>query len=395
MSVIQTQASLYIHIPFCSNFCDYCDFYSIQANPSLTTTYINALIADIKHQIEFFSVKKIPTVYIGGGTPSVLGEKISLLFDALKRLPCFSPVEFTIEVNPESLTEEFLKACLTGGVNRLSVGVQTFHEPSRIAVNRIHWNTDLPVTRIEDKLALASRYFPDAVSVDLITGLPFHDEKIIIKDINKVLEFNPAHISLYSLSVENGTLLEEKLKAKTVTLPDSDKADSFWLTGRDTLLKAGFEHYEVSNFALPGKRCLHNMSYWQMDGWLAIGPSASGTIINEETACIKRFTFAPDINAYIKTPSVLNANREEPDRFAFLKESLLMGFRCKDGPCPEKFYRRFGITVKDCIGKTLMRWEGRDKMLFLNQFLLEAFEELDKGADLNLHFLRKSLRSHL
>jgi len=229
---------------------------------------------------------------------------------------------------------------------------------------------------MEEKIALAAEFFPCALSVDLITGLPFQDEKVVVDDIKKVLEFKPAHVSLYSLSVESGTLLEEKLKAGTVSLPNSDLADSMWLTGRDALLNAGFEHYEVSNFALPGKRCLHNMSYWQMAGWLGAGPAASGTIVNEQTGTAKRFTYPCDVESYVKSPCVLNAECEELDRSAFLKESLLMGFRCVDGPDPVLFKRRFGFGVEECIPQTMARWKEKDKMLFLNAFLAEAFEEL-------------------
>ena len=376
---MSVQASLYIHIPFCSSFCDYCDFYSVAAgsfNDDYIDAFLSALIADIKRQIDYFSVIEIPSAYIGGGTPSVLGGKISRLLNALKDIPAFSPAEFTIEANPESAAEEFLGACREGGINRLSIGVQTFHAPSRSAVNR---GNSLSINKdtIEDRLALVSRYFPDAFSVDLITGLPFQTEQTVIEDINKTLEFNPAHISLYSLSVESGTALEEKVKTKDIILPGEDIADYLWLTGRGTLIKKGFEHYEISNFARTGKRCLHNIRYWQMAGWLGAGPAASGTIAadnKEQTAM--RFTFAPDIDKYINEPSILKAEYEKLDRTALLKDTLLMGFRYIDGPDSKLFRQRFGCAVEDCIPGTLAQWEGKDKMLFLNQFLSDAFAEL-------------------
>ena len=377
--------SLYIHIPFCAAFCDYCDFYSQKTESvdgALLDAFLNAVIADIKYQLDFFDIKKISTAYIGGGTPSVIGKRISVLFDALNSFPAFSPVEFTVEANPESATEEFLCCCREGGVNRLSLGVQTFHEPSRLAVNRIG-----NAAMLDERLTLASRYFPEALSADLITGLPFMSEKIVLQDIKRLLDFGPAHVSLYSLSVEGGTPLEEKLKAKDIILPDSNLSDSLWLAGRDALEEAGFVHYEVSNFALGGKRCLHNLRYWQMQGWLGAGPSASGTIIDEKTASARRYTFAPDINAYIKAPSVNAAVYEEIDRAAFLRESLLMGFRCREGPDKQMFRQRFGCSIEECIGETIKRWREKGffnedapsagLMRFLNSFLCEAFIELD------------------
>jgi len=368
--------SLYIHIPFCASFCDYCDFYSVNINETdngYIDAFLSALISDINYQIDFFAVKEIPTVYIGGGTPSVLGKKISVLFDALKKIPNFSPVEFTVEANPESATEEFLTACKEGGVNRLSLGVQTFYEPSRLAVNR-QGNTAL----VQERLALCSRYFSNRLSADLITGLPFQTQKIVLEDIKRLLDYEPAHISLYSLSVESGTVLENKIKTKSVTIPKRDLSDSLWLEGKDALEKAGFCHYEVSNFSPDNSRCLHNIRYWRMENWLGAGPASSGTVINEKTATAKRFVFLPDVDAYIKNPSLNFAICEELDKACLLRETLLMGYRYREGPDPQKFFKRFGITIEDCIPKTLTRWKDRDKMLFLNSFLQDAFNELEK-----------------
>ena len=367
--------SLYIHIPFCAAFCDYCDFYSILTDNfrgAFPEEFINALIADVKYQIDFFGVREISTVYIGGGTPSILGRHITLLFDALKSFPCFSPVEFTVEANPETANEEFLDACREGGVNRLSLGVQSFHEPSRQTVNRIG-----DARMLDERLALCSRYFPGALSADLITGLPYQNEETVLEDIKRLLAFEPVHVSLYSLCLESKTPLAEKVKTKTVILPGSDEADSLWLSGRDALLEKGYHHYEVSNFALSGKRCLHNTFYWRMRGWLGAGPSASGTLIDEETGTGKRFTFADDVDLYIKEP-VNAAFCEELDRPSLMRESLLMGFRCAEGPDRQLFKARFGCNIEDCIGRTLSLWKGRDIMLFLNSFLCDAFAELEE-----------------
>jgi oxygen-independent coproporphyrinogen-3 oxidase len=371
--------SLYIHIPFCApnnrGRCDYCDFYST-ADENLQNNYIDAfigaVIVDVEYQIKYFNVSEIPTVYIGGGTPSVLGRCIGVLLEAFKKISGFDPVEITVEANPESSTEEFLCACREGGVNRISLGVQTFNESSREAVNRIG-----NVKMLDERLALCSRFFPGSLSVDLITGLPYQNERIVLEDVKRLLDFDPVHVSLYSLSVESGTPLAHKLENKKISLPDRDKADALWLTARDALIEAGFHHYEVSNFARNGKKCLHNIRYWLMKGWLGAGPSASGTIVDENEGIAKRFTYAPDIIAYINSPFIETAICEELNKAALMRESLLMGYRYCEGPDAEIFKRRFGCSVEECIPKTLSRWEGRDKMLFLNSFLCEAFNELD------------------
>jgi len=378
---LKTTASLYIHIPFCDSFCDYCDFYSVNAknyNEEYIDSFLTALIACIKNQIEYFDIDEIPTAYIGGGTPSVLGAKISRLFNELKKLSCFSPVEFTVEANPESLTEEFLSLCRQNGVNRLSLGVQTFHEPSRLSVNRKG-----DASLLDSQLSLASKYFSGAetgadLSLDLMTGLPYQDEKIVSEDINRIRAHNPSHISLYSLTIENNTPLEQKIKSKQIILPNADKSDSLWLFGRDLLLSEGYNHYEVSNFAQEGKQCLHNMCYWQMKNWIGAGPSASGTLINEETAQAKRFTFTQDVSAFIKAPLITSAHCENINKNTLLKEIILMGYRCKVGPDMELFKRRFGYMLGEYIPKTLKKWKEKDKMLFLNSFLTDVFNEVDK-----------------
>jgi len=376
---LKTSASLYIHIPFCASFCDYCDFFSVtnNFNEGYIDSFIASLIKDINYQIEYFNIGEIPTAYIGGGTPSVLGKKLSRLFGALKEIPFFTPEEFTVEANPESLTEEFLAACRKGGVNRLSLGVQTFHEPSRLCVNRLG-----DALLLEDRLKSASRYFPGGqtgadLSVDLMTGLPYQTEKTIVEDIKKVRVFNPSHISLYSLTVEANTALEEKIQKREITMPDGEKADSLWLLGCKLLENGGYKHYEVSNFALAGKQCLHNLRYWQMKNWIGAGPSASGTLINEQTASARRYTYAKDVDAYIKTPLITSANCEEIDKKTLLKDTILMGFRCKERTESELFKNRFGCSLEECIPKTLEKWKDKDKMSFLNSFLADAFSEME------------------
>jgi oxygen-independent coproporphyrinogen-3 oxidase len=373
---VERKLSLYIHIPFCASFCDYCDFYSVkkeEVSKGYIRKFLNSLIEDIKKQIECFNIVDIPTAYIGGGTPSVLGKDINILLDGLNKIKEFKPVEFTIEANPESLSEEFLSACREGGVNRLSLGVQTFNDKSRSAVNRIG-NASL----VEERLALASRYFAGSLSADLITGLPFQDEKTVIDDIKRLMAYDPAHVSLYSLTVEDGTALQEKIRRKEVILPDSDTADLLWLKARDTLKNEGFNHYEVSNFAQNGKECIHNIRYWLMEGWFGTGPAASGTIINEETASAKRYTYPNNVEAYIKKPAITSAVCEELDRRSLMREFLLMGYRYHKGPGEQRFAKIFGRRVEDVIPQTLERWKDRDKMTFLNKFLEDAFDEEGK-----------------
>jgi len=390
--------SLYIHIPFCASLCDYCDFYSVAVNEQQSTlmdSFIDTVLGDIKYQFDFFHVDHVPTVYIGGGTPSVLGAaRIEHLFAGLRALlePMKkNPVEFTIEANPESADEDFLRACVSGGVSRISLGVQTFHEPSRRAVHRAGSGKLL-----EERLALVKSFFPDAFSVDLITGLPFQTATVVREDIEHVLAFQPAHVSLYSLTLEPETPLGKRVaQSGKAALPCGDEADNLWITGRDMLEKAGLTQYEVSNFALPDKTCAHNIRYWRMENWLGAGPAASGTIIDDTAGTGRRFTYPADINAYLAVPEprIRSACIEELDKANLIRESLLMGFRCRTGPDPLIFKRRFGCNIEDCIPETIARWRGRgffetgedsgslalscEGLLFLNAFLRDAFGEVE------------------
>jgi len=398
-------ASLYIHIPFCAACCDYCDFFSlpVKDDPSaaaLMDAFISTVIKDTEYQLDFFGIEEIPTVYIGGGTPSVLGAgRMERLLSGLgtllaRRKP---PVEFTVEANPESADEDFLRTCLEGGANRLSLGIQTFHEPSRRAVNRFG-----DVSLLEERLALVSRYFPGNFSVDLITGLPFQTENIVINDIERVLVFKPAHVSLYSLTLEPETVLAHNISGGagvSASMPDADTADTAWLAGRDALLRSGYAHYEISNFSLPGKRCAHNIRYWRMENWLGAGPSASGTIISDESGTGRRYTHNASLPAYLNSvqPLLQLAAIEELDKSALIKESILMGYRYCEGPDKKVFKKRFALSVEECIGQTIGRWTSRGffnrkqgenepvpngkLLLFLDSFLRETFTELERRQD--------------
>jgi oxygen-independent coproporphyrinogen-3 oxidase len=396
-------ASLYIHIPFCASLCDYCDFFSVPINAqndvNVINTFIDVLLCDIEEQLAFFRVDHVPTVYIGGGTPSVLpAARMERLLAGIRALlkPMKGVIEeFTVEANPESADEAFLQTCASCGVSRISLGVQTFHDPSRRAVSRLG-DGALSEKRLAQAVHRTARYFPGAFSVDLITGLPYQTEAIVREDIERALAFRPGHISLYSLTLEPRTPLGERVTrhgAAALSLPCGDEADALWITGRDALENAGFAQYEVSSFALPGKTCAHNIRYWRMENWLGAGPAASGTIIDDEVGTGRRFTYPADIEAYIAAPNISHGgteDTEELDRDSLIRETLLMGFRYRGGPDPVSFKRRFGCSIEDLIPQTVNRWRewgffdagqsglapSPNGLLFLNAFLRDAFGEL-------------------
>ncbi|GHV83793.1 coproporphyrinogen III oxidase [Spirochaetia bacterium] len=389
-------AAVYIHIPFCKTKCGYCDFYSIPEEKSIflqnkpvqneiiKNEYIKKLCADIEFKLKMFSVTEVNSVYIGGGTPSSLGAKhTAALLSFLQKILPNKPLEFTIEANPESMDADFLSACREGGVDRISVGVQSFNEKSRSSVGRLG-GSDM----LMERLALLAGYYND-FSADLMSGLPYQNEKILVYDITTLLRYKPSHISFYDLSVEENTPLWKLRKSGNAALTGTEEAEKLWIYGRDILEKSGFEQYEVSNFAYNGKRSLHNINYWRMGNWLGVGAAASGTIINENPLKGLRYTVPPDLELYIRS-DFDDIITEELDVKTLIKENFLMGFRYIDGPDQNLFYKRFNMDIEDAAPKTIKRWREKklfqkektaltkDGLLFLNAFLTECFLEIDK-----------------
>jgi len=405
------EASLYIHVPFCAcEKCDYCDFYSVPLKPAYSRSddlrlagYVQTLLSEADRLFKTYSPEKVPALYIGGGTPSVLSPAgiRRLLRGILEIISRYSPLpmEVTVEANPESADEAFLGAAREAGASRLSLGLQTFFAPSRQTVGR-NSAGGADESLLHRRLASAAEYFPGAFSADIISGLPFQDERILLNDIEALLSHRPAHVSLYALTVEKGTPLAEKKETKRL-LPSAEKADSLWLAGRDALEKSGFSQYEVSNFCLNGKESVHNIRYWRMQNWLALGPAASATIIDDETGKGFRYTIPRNVNSWMaaggctfsrESFSGLVPETEDLDAVTLMKESILMGFRYIEGPDELLFQHRFRRSIKDCIPKTIEEWRNRklfrqdkialtkDGLVFLNRFLLDAFEEVESSS---------------
>jgi len=457
-----TDLSLYLHVPFCTEKCDYCDFFSVPTKPNdlIIDRYIDALLKETERRLlevvrdfkphpplssirvhpcpclpsvgeckEIIARRRqeaactsvdliVPSLYIGGGTPSLLGAGgIARLLDGIRAiigaLPggtagglggTNGPCEISVEANPETADSSFLRACADHGVSRLSLGVQSFDQGFREALGR---RGEGGAEILSRRLAEAAEIFGRRLSVDLLCGgLPAGDgsaengsvaKNRVLHDIDKALSYEPGHVSLYALTLEEGTPLAARLAAarQTAAWPGKGEAaddGTSWLAGRDALLHAGFDHYEVSNFALGDEnRCIHNIRYWLMNNWIGVGPGASGTIIGSGAVHSggtgRRTSYAPDVEAFVSgTGSFATALvTEELDRFTVIKETLLMGYRYVNGPDPALFVRRFGKTIEETIPRTLAKWQsGMDdysfrtkRMLFLNAFLLDAFLELD------------------
>lgn len=267
--------SLYVHVPFCARRCVYCDF-AVQATREPP---VDAWIESIAAEFELLSAERgweepleLDTLYIGGGTPSLLGVgAMATLAERLHRHASWDPreVERTCEANPESFTPELAADWRAAGVNRISLGVQTFHEPSLRWMGRLHGPAGA-----ERALATARGAGFDDVNIDLIFGLPARLERNWAADLDRTLALEPEHVSLYGLTAEAGAPLGRWVAAGRETLADEDRYADEYLLAHERLTAAGFEHYEVSNFGRPARRSRHNLTYWSGAPYAALGSGA-------------------------------------------------------------------------------------------------------------------------
>ena len=384
-------SGLYIHIPFCTQKCRYCDFYSITQKEDFrpyhpNPQFVERLLQDVRFFKERYAIEAWKTVYIGGGTPSLLHpDDICTLANGIREGQKPPVQEFTIEANPEDIHPEWLAACSEGGINRLSIGVQTF-DNDVLAVNGRRGSKEKTITALET----IKRRWQGELSCDLIAGLSGQTAQSHADDVRRLIDYRIEHLSLYGLCSED---------------PLSDTREDFIaeLLRENTALltENGYIRYEVSNFSYRDKhRSLHNQIYWNMDPYVGIGPAACGTLIYEDSGggfiAAERFEGSKDIDKWmtaVDRPSVYSY--EHIGRNTFLEEVLMMGFRLSEGINRVSFARRFGADITAFIGETLSRWEKygqcrieadrvyltEEGLLFLNRFLVDAISEPDtKGS---------------
>jgi oxygen-independent coproporphyrinogen-3 oxidase len=267
------KAGLYIHIPFCVKKCAYCDFYSTTTEPPKIEQFLNAAENEVElyAQHPVFAQIKFRTLYIGGGTPSLLSaQQIDKLFQkVLSRFHFAKDFEFTIESNPETISFSKLKEYRSVGINRLSIGVQSFSDSELQTLGRIH-NSDQAKKCIE----WASQAGCDNINLDLIFAIPGQTLNDWQDNLEQAIQLKPKHLSIYCLTIESGTPLERQILSGKLKKVNEETEREMYLWSIDVLSTAGYQHYEISNFALTGFECKHNLMYWDGSPYLGIGPSA-------------------------------------------------------------------------------------------------------------------------
>ncbi len=324
-----TNLGLYIHTPFCAQKCKYCDFYSFPASKDFIDSYTGRVAEEItKWGVR--TARPIDSLYLGGGTPSLLGgENIEKIIHTAKNAFSFDSPEITLECNPADDLTDTLKTAAMAGVNRLSVGVQSALGSELSLLGRRHTAADA-----EKTVAAARRAGIDNVSLDLMIGLPESSCESVEKSINFVCSLEPRHISVYILKLEEGT----SLFANHPPMPDDDEISNQYLFTVRRLKEKGYLQYEISNFAKVGYESRHNLKYWNLDEYLGIGPSAHSFLDG------RRFFYPRDINAFLGGCSVMpDGNGGNSEEYIMLRLRLAEGIIFKDY---EKHYGSFPKSLK-------------------------------------------------
>lgn len=341
------ELELYVHIPFCVRKCAYCDFLSAPADDGTIEDYVCALIAEIRaHSVN--GRKEISTIFVGGGTPSILSEgQISRIFDAIfESFIIQDDVEITIEVNPGTVTEEKLRAYLDCKVNRISFGLQSTDNEELKLLGRIHTYEEFV-----QNYQLAREVGFQNINVDLISAIPGQSPSSWEKSLRDVIALSPEHISAYSLIIEEGTPFAKQYGigcAGEKLLPDEETERQMYHITDSILQKAGYHRYEISNYAKEGCECRHNLGYWERIPYLGIGLGAAS--LTEENV---RYNNETNLEDYIKHSSDLNLIRKNVEALTLteqIEEFIFLGLRKVRGISINEFEGLFGISLDETYG---------------------------------------------
>lgn len=326
--------SLYIHIPFCRRKCPYCDFYSLTGKGrEEIDRYLKEVERDLAYYKESGEIAALDTLYLGGGTPVLAGEKAlcSLLEGIERKIGFREGAEITLEANPNSTFPPLLRALRRAGYNRISFGVQSVCDRELRALGRLH---DAQQAKLAIKEAREAGF--DNLSVDLMLGIPYQTSETVGEFLRWCMEENIPHLSAYMLSIEEGTPFAES----SLPFTNEDETAGFYELVSQQLIKAGYEHYEVSNFAKPGYRSRHNLVYWRDEYYLGLGPGAHS--FTERG----RFGYPRDLAGYLEMVRRGKRRYIECERGGGAEEVLMLALRLSDGIELGEFAKRFSLGEK-------------------------------------------------
>ena len=336
---------LYIHIPFCVRKCPYCGFYSTHYDNIIADEYLSALLLELRTHSRFLREKTFGSVYIGGGTPTMLShDQFSRLFNIIKEhIRLTTDAEITVEANPNTVTKNLLRLLKSLGVTRLSIGVQSFSDKVLALLGRVH-SSGQAVAAVHAAREVGFR----SVGIDLIFGVPGQTEEHWSKTLETATSLTPEHISAYSLSLDEGSQWYLAAKNGMVEPPDDDTSANMYAAAREFLRSRGYHQYEISNFCLPGYESRHNVNYWDRGEYLGLGPGAWSFIGN------RRWANIADVDQYISRLkngiTVQDRDRDESvSREQAALEKLFLGLRRTSGVDLATYGSQFGGGALDTL----------------------------------------------
>lgn len=342
------ELSLYIHIPFCVRKCGYCDFLSAPADEKARDRYVQALLMEIeRYRGTETADRKIKTLYIGGGTPSILS--VNQLDCIIQKIKCTfnfcNDIEASMEMNPGTASKEKCRALYQMGINRLSIGLQSTNDKELNTLGRIHSYEDFLNTYTWCREAGFQN-----INVDLMAALPYQTVESYTTGLRKIIRLAPEHISAYSLILEEGTPFYQKYNSGCYPLPDEEQERLMYRETEQILAQAGYERYEISNYAKKGYACRHNLVYWQGGDYLGLGLGSSSYMDDV------RFHNTTDLDTYVNQGAYVE-DREELSVQAKMEEFMFLGLRVIAGVSGTEFEKRFGKTMEDVYGDVLRKHE--------------------------------------
>ncbi|MFE0560293.1 radical SAM family heme chaperone HemW [Paenibacillus sp. NPDC058910] len=343
----QRTEAVYIHIPFCTNKCFYCDFNSYVLKDQPVMDYLRALDKEMELTVQANSPGRIKSIFVGGGTPTVLKpNEMEYFLQSVKRhFPEWSDdIEFSMEANPGTTDLEKLSVMREGGVNRISFGVQAFQNSLLTGIGRIH-DTDDVYRSLENARTAGF----DNMSIDLMFGLPNQTLNMLTESVDKALELGLPHYSIYSLKVEENTLFHTMYQRNQLPLPDEEDELNMYLLLMERMQAAGYKQYEISNFAKPGFESRHNMTYWRNEDYYGLGAGAHGYVGRQRHVNIKGVNpYNEAANQGLPRLESFEVSREEA-----MEDFLMVGLRVLDGVSRSRFRQQFGTSMEEVFAGPL------------------------------------------
>jgi len=390
--------ALYIHVPFCRSKCAYCDFASAVSDTRWHAPYVDAVLFSAAHWASYDLLDDVPTLYFGGGTPTILGDELVRLVRGLRDIVTLrADAEITVETNPDTTDAALIEELVQVGVNRFSLGIQSLDD----AVLRVLGRRHTAAQALEAARVLAGSGQP--FSVDLMCGVPGQSDDSWRETVCAALGTGAGHVSVYPLSIEDGTPLCEQVTAGTLPEPDSDAAAAMMLTAEELLQEAGLGRYEVANYSRPGEESRHNSSYWTGGAYLGLGPSAASMLPASTFTLVAdaegwrganadgrtRFTATSDTTEFIRRPLAAPSDIEQLTSEEAAREDVMLGMRLTRGVLADQVasaglddvlatLARDGLVELAQLGDGTSRWRVTERGWLLGN---EVFGRIWQGGE--------------